>query len=290
MTPLSTGLAEAFAAVAMIIMAFSLLHAALRLRKPGRGAGLFAVALTMTAAAAFCAGTLNTSLAGITAPRVLAASIAVGGALVLAGLILLRREQRFARIRPTESFGLLHIGVGIFAIVSALILPTLPQQFALRPAMAVTASPTASRTMAPTRTPRYSPTPTTAPSRTPTPTGVPTLTPTPTPSQRLTQSEASPSPANTDTLAPPPAPPSALTATATLCVIRPRANVNFRDGPSLDATRIALIPRGAAIQGVGRAPDSRWWLVNFEGQRGWVSADVVEAEPACAELPVMADR
>ena len=290
MTPFSTGRAEAFAVVAMIIVALSLLHAALRLRKPGRGAGLLAVALTMTAAAAFFAGTLNTSLPGLTAPRVLAASIAVGGVLVLAGLILLRRERRFAGIRPTESFGLLHIGLGIFAVVSALILPTLPQQFALRPPIVMTASPTASRTMAPTRTPRYSPTPTTAPSRTPTPTGVPTLTPTPSPSQQATPSEGSPSPASTGTLAPPPAPPSALTATAPPCVIRPRANVNFRDGPSLDATRIAVIPSGASIQGVGRARDGGWWLVDFEGRRGWVSADVVEAEPACAELPVMADR
>jgi uncharacterized protein YraI len=91
-------------------------------------------------------------------------------------------------------------------------------------------------------------------------------------------------------LAPPPIPPSALTATATLCVIRPRANVNFRDGPSLDATRIAVIPRGVAIQGVGRAPGGGWWLVDFEGQRGWVSADVVEAAPACEALPVMTDR
>jgi uncharacterized protein YgiM (DUF1202 family) len=79
------------------------------------------------------------------------------------------------------------------------------------------------------------------------------------------------------------------TITSTLpspCLIVTVYNVNQRAQPDLDAELLATIPYDTAVTAFGRDSDASWWLVEYEGQAGWVSAEFVQAAAACDALPV----
>jgi uncharacterized protein YgiM (DUF1202 family) len=70
------------------------------------------------------------------------------------------------------------------------------------------------------------------------------------------------------------------------CLIVTVYNVNQRAQPDLDAELLATIPYDTAVTAFGRDSDASWWLVEYEGQAGWVSAEFVQAAAACDALPV----
>lgn len=121
--------------------------------------------------------------------------------------------------------------------------------------------PTATATLTPTMT--LTPTPTVT--RTP----LATLSPTPVRERFAT---ATPSP--TATL------PNPCQATADF-------NVNMRDLPSLEDTKVLQsIPFGSSFDAFGSNEEGTWWFVNYEGIQGWVSDEFITVTRACYNLPV----
>ena len=51
---------------------------------------------------------------------------------------------------------------------------------------------------------------------------------------------------------------------------------NVRSGPGTDYAVIGQAVQGAQLRVIGRSPDSRWLVVDYRGQYGWVAAWIVE--------------
>lgn len=60
--------------------------------------------------------------------------------------------------------------------------------------------------------------------------------------------------------------PTGITATAT------PFNVNMRQGPGTSFSRVGLLPRGQTAAVIGRNAANTWWQIEYNGIRGWVSA------------------
>jgi hypothetical protein len=48
--------------------------------------------------------------------------------------------------------------------------------------------------------------------------------------------------------------------------------LSLRAGPSTGFARIAVVPPAYTLPAYGRSPDTRWIQVEYDGQRGWISA------------------
>ncbi len=66
------------------------------------------------------------------------------------------------------------------------------------------------------------------------------------------------------------------------CPLRTSENLSLRGGPSVMYARKTIIPRGTRL--LARARNSRWYLVNYEEQAGWISGEYAEASPGCEGL------
>jgi hypothetical protein len=110
----------------------------------------------------------------------------------------------------------------------------------------------------------------------------PTHTPAPTSTATFTN-------VSTATLTRTPLPTATATPAATLveCDIVMNFNVNLRAETDFAARVLLTIPYNTTVRAVGRNPDSTWWLVNHEGQMGWVSNDYVLAGASCTDLPIV---
>ena len=77
-----------------------------------------------------------------------------------------------------------------------------------------------------------------------------------------------------------------LTATSavstTSCELETNARLSLRTGPSVYYSRLFSMPRGSRF--VARARIGDWYMVNFQGQWGWSSAEHMIASPACDTL------
>ena len=65
-------------------------------------------------------------------------------------------------------------------------------------------------------------------------------------------------------------------------------NVNIRQGPGVRFADIGSFPRGAEAKVVGRTADNNWWLIEYNGIRGWVAAAFaqIQANADTSVLPV----
>ncbi len=260
------------AVVGSVALAIGLVYSAIRLRRAAPRAGIVTAVLAFMASAGICAGTLGFSLLGPFDARALIVVLLTGALSIVAGIAMFARERRLEGFDPGRSPGLLYAGVGVLAVVSAIILPTLPMQFTLPPPTpVVTRTATPTRTPPPTRTPRESATPTPIPSLTLTPTPIPTLTLTPTYDLPALPTSVEP----TATLTPTPAP----------CTVTVNRNVNLRRGPSADQERILTVPYETVLPVLERSQDKKWWKVTFQDQQGWVSGEFVTPDSGCSLVP-----
>jgi hypothetical protein len=264
-----------------------------RFRRGRRRAGVLDVGLALTACAAIAAGLVRLSatpladpvtvagaaadpfgLAGLPANRLASLVTAVGSVfIILAGLILFQNERRRPDFDPSASPGLLNTGVGIFALVAALVIPLILAQTP-RTAQVVSLALTPTRSSAATRVTRPSPTPTTTRIPSPTPTAPPTLTPT-----------VSETPIILST-------PIVYTAvgrvsTPTNCTVIAQTTLNLRGDPSTTQMGIGRVFAGSLLPVTGQSADRKWWRVvnSSDGSpvEGWVSAAYVKADAACTD-------
>jgi hypothetical protein len=254
------------------VLALGLVYNVIVLRSARPRTGIATVALALAAGTAICAGNFSLSLFGPFTAQPIIVSLLIGALSIAAGIAMFRYERRLDGYDPGRSLGLLYAGVGILAVVSAIILPILPTQFTLPPPTPIVtraASPT--RTAPPTRTPRETATPTRIPSLTPTPTAIPTLTLTPTyelpalPTSIVPSATPTPTPVN--------------------CTVTVNRNVNLRRGPSTDTELILTVPYETVLPVLERSQDKKWWRVRFQDQQGWVSGEFVTPEPGCSLVP-----
>lgn len=77
---------------------------------------------------------------------------------------------------------------------------------------------------------------------------------------------------------PPTSTPPVSGATGYFVVATPQA-VNIRSAPSLTGAVIARLPLNQSAPVLGRNFDSSWWLINYNGVVGWVSAPFAPLQP-----------
>ncbi len=82
---------------------------------------------------------------------------------------------------------------------------------------------------------------------------------------------------------------AALDGCAGSVTIADDVSYNVRATPSTDAPVIAMIPATAIDRFFGVTQSSGWYLVDVDGQRGWILATVVTIDEACAGLRVFSD-
>ncbi len=120
--------------------------------------------------------------------------------------------------------------------------------------------PTATPSLTPTITPSLTPTMT----RTP----LPTLSPTPTRERFNT-----PTPTFTPTLPNP-------------CIASARYNVNLRDFPDLQNSKVLLtIPFESVFAVYNPNADKTWWFAEYNGTAGWVKGEFISLTAPCFNLP-----
>ncbi|MCE2471382.1 MAG: SH3 domain-containing protein [Anaerolineae bacterium] len=68
----------------------------------------------------------------------------------------------------------------------------------------------------------------------------------------------------------------------TICQLQTTGYLSLRAGPSVYFARLDVMPLGARALGMARSGD--WFLVNYQGQRGWASGAYLAASPACDDL------
>ncbi|MCY3778794.1 MAG: SH3 domain-containing protein [Chloroflexi bacterium] len=66
---------------------------------------------------------------------------------------------------------------------------------------------------------------------------------------------------------------------STICQLTATGYLSLRGGPSVYYARIDTMPHGTRLIGMARAGD--WFLVDYEGQRGWASGTYLAASPGC---------
>lgn len=211
-------------------------------------------------------------------------ALAAGGVLVVAGILVLPLElRRPARWRGAR--GIVSLWAGVLVLLSTALVPRLAgQMLAPEPDTAIGVPPgevtpepgtpeataTVTASPFPTNTPLPTATLTPFPSRTRRPTSTPTITRTPFRYQTRT-----------------PVPSPTFGAS---CPASSGVNLRLRAAPGTDAETLAVIPFGTSILAIGRNADSSWWYVLVEGQTGWVSADFLDLDAGCDELPVQPAR
>ena len=77
------------------------------------------------------------------------------------------------------------------------------------------------------------------------------------------------------------APASVETAptSSTICQLTATGYLSLRGGPSVYYARILSMPQGARLIGMAKADD--WFLVEYEGHKGWASGTYLAASPGC---------
>jgi hypothetical protein len=256
----------------MVALALGLLLGAIQVVRPLPRAGVANALLALVAGAAICVGTLGGSLLGTLGARVIAAVLLGGVTSTIAGIAIFIIERRREGFDPGQSVGLLCAGMGVFALVCAVILPVLPSQFTLpAPTLIPTSTATALRTALPTRTPRITGTPSPIPTLTTTPTAVPSLTMTSPPALPTLPTSILPS--------------ETVTSTAVPCAVTVNRNVNLRRGPSAETDLITTIPFDTVLNVTGRSQDKMWWRVVYNSQVGWVNGEFVTPDASCKEVP-----
>jgi uncharacterized protein YraI len=208
--------------------------------------------------------------------------VALGGAIVtlLAGIVLFLIERRRAEFNPSSSPGLLYVGVGIFVLVTALLVPALPGQFSLASARSQAQATVPTDGPLPTRVAMQSSTPTVTLTPSSTPTVVPSLTPAPeqSPTTMFTAIAYQHSNVNTP---------------STTCNVTTPQQTNLRADPSVRQQAIGKVFAGSLLQVTGRTEDSKWWRVLYTSGsitiEGWVSAEFVKPVTGCADgtVPVI---
>ncbi len=270
----SPGRALGATLVGVAALALGLVYTTILLRRARPRAGVITALLALVAFSGICAGTVGMSLSGLLDPRAISATLLVGLFSVATGIAIVAYERKLEGFDPGRSLGLLYAGIGIFAVVSAFILPTLPMQFnPPHPTLALSPTATTTRTPPPTRTPRESATPTLIPSLTLTPTPIPTLTLSPTYDLPALPTSVEPT--------------TTVTPTPVNCTVTVDRNVNLRHEPSADSERILTIPYQTVLPVMARSQDKTWWKVTFQNQPGWVSAAFVTADPNCKLVPTV---
>ncbi len=79
------------------------------------------------------------------------------------------------------------------------------------------------------------------------------------------------------------------TATPTVCQVRSNNRVNVRSGPSTAYPAFGSLMPDTSLNVVGRNSVTSWYVVDFSGRQGWVSASVVEIGGPCGALPFVPD-
>ncbi len=69
---------------------------------------------------------------------------------------------------------------------------------------------------------------------------------------------------------------------STVCQLQTTGYLSLRAGPSVYFARLDVMPYGTRLLGMAR--DGDWFLVEYEGQRGWASRTYFAASPACDGL------
>lgn len=69
--------------------------------------------------------------------------------------------------------------------------------------------------------------------------------------------------------------------------VNAKNNLNVRDAASDKSNVIGKSPRGTVLTVTGKSADSRWYQVNFDGKKGWVSATLVIPNALAKSAPVV---
>jgi hypothetical protein len=221
----------------------------------------------------------------LTMPPILIA--AAGLLMVVVALIIVRYERRQPAFQPEKSTGLLNVGVGLFTLVAALLIPLIPLELNSAQVGLSNRSDGAALAMrsvsSPSPSPRAIP-PTVLPSVTPTVT--PFNTATPLPPLTATESET---PIVLYTVIP-------YTSTyaiglSVLCTVTTTGQINLRGEPSIKQQAIGSVYSGALLNVLGHTSDSKWWhVVSIQGGvnvTGWVSGDFIRPDSYCSTVPVV---
>lgn len=64
------------------------------------------------------------------------------------------------------------------------------------------------------------------------------------------------------------------------------AALNVRQGPSVESARVASVGLGTRYPLLGKNADNTWWLIDFGGGQGWISAQYATAEGDINAVPV----
>ena len=107
----------------------------------------------------------------------------------------------------------------------------------------------------------------------------PAATPAAATTEAATPEAATPAAAPEGIATPTPAPAPAVPATVT-------TNANVRSGPGTEFPIIGGTITGQTINIIGRNADATWFLLDFGGATGWVSAELVANAPAADTVPV----
>jgi uncharacterized protein YraI len=95
-----------------------------------------------------------------------------------------------------------------------------------------------------------------------------------------------PPPAVTESAADDSAEPTSASSTAD-CSVSSSTNVNLRSGPGTNFEIVGSLTAGITLPVLGRSIDGVWYVVNLNGQIGWVFGPVVGLEGTCGTLPVV---
>ena len=63
-------------------------------------------------------------------------------------------------------------------------------------------------------------------------------------------------------------------------------NVSLRVGPGVAFERLAIVPAATTLPALGRAPDTSWVQVDYNGQHGWIAARLLVWSGDLVSLPV----
>lgn len=259
----------------IVLLLFGLLYSTVRVARRRARAGIFVVIIALLTSGLFCLSTSAAALMMWHDVRLTLAVLAAGAGSLVIGIVMWLKERRADEFHADRSFGLLYAGIGVFVVISTLILPTLPAQLnPPPPTRFVIASPTITRTLAASQTPLVTATRTALPTLTFTSTPLPSLTHTPTPVPLIVSPTRG-------------IPTITFTPTMSPCTATVRQNVNLREAPALTATRLTTIPFNVVLPVSARSADGDWWRVTYEGQTGWVSAEFVNADSRCAQVPTL---
>ena len=126
-------------------------------------------------------------------------------------------------------------------------------------------------------------------------------TPTPTraahaarPTFTLTPTKAVPTPVPATVVPSPTAPPPTVAPTNTAAPVAAaftvnKASVNVREGPGSAYQLLGTITQGQEMAITGKDSSGSWWQFNYNGDPGWVTADLVTVNAAAADVALAAN-